>query len=93
MNHAKAAISMLTAAHELYKRGSQRANRLIYHIGALLAREHLATQDVDTAHKLLQSVAGMPCLKPCSKKRKEKKRKEKKRKAKKRKEKNYTFWH
>ena len=65
MNHAKTAIAMLTAAHELYKRGSQRANRLIYHIGALLAREHLASQDVDTAHKLLQSVAGMPCLKPC----------------------------
>ncbi len=49
---------MLTTAHELYKRGSQRANRLIYHIGALLAREHLATEDVDSAQKLLESVAG-----------------------------------
>ncbi len=69
-HHAKAAIAMLTTAHELYKRGSQRANRLIYHIGALLAREHLAAEDVDTAQKLLHSIAGepavvvMPCLGP-----------------------------
>ena len=60
LDHAKAAIAMLTAAHELYKRGSQKANRLIYHIGALLAREHLATEVVDSAHKLLDSVAGQP---------------------------------
>lgn len=59
VDHAKAAIAMLTAAHELYKGGSQKANRLIYHIGALLAREHLATEDVDSAHKLLDSVAGV----------------------------------
>lgn len=59
VNHAKAGIAMLTTAHELYKRGSQRANRLIYHIGALLAREHLAVGDVDTAQKLLHSIAGV----------------------------------
>ena len=53
---------MLTTAHELYKRGSQRANRLIYHIGALLAREHLAVGDVDTAQKLLHSIAGEPAV-------------------------------
>jgi hypothetical protein len=62
VHHAKAAIAMLTTAHELYKRGSQRANRLIYHIGALLAREHLATEDVDTAQKLLHSIAGEPAV-------------------------------
>ncbi len=62
MHHAKAAIAMLTTAHELYKRGSQRANRLIYHIGALLAREHLATEDVDSAQKLLHSIAGEPAV-------------------------------
>ena len=49
---------MLTTAHELYKKGSQRANRLIYHIGALLGRERLAGEDVDSAQKLLESVAG-----------------------------------
>ncbi|KAL0042524.1 hypothetical protein WJX79_002345 [Trebouxia sp. C0005] len=59
VHHAKAGIAMLTTAHELYKRGSQRANRLIYHIGALLAREHLAAEDVDTAQKLLHSIAGV----------------------------------
>ena len=70
VNHAKAAIAMLTTTHELYKRSSQRANRLIYHIGALLAREHLAAEDVDTAQKLLHSIAGeravvaLPCLGP-----------------------------
>ena len=50
---------MLTTAHELYKKGSQRAHRLMYHIGALLARERLACEDVESAHKLLESVAGM----------------------------------
>ena len=49
---------MLSTAHELYKKGSQKASRLIYHIGALLAREHLASEDVDTAQRLLESVAG-----------------------------------
>lgn len=58
MDHGKAAISMLTTAHELYKGGSQGAARLMYHIGALLARERLACEDVDSAHRLLKSVAG-----------------------------------
>ena len=64
LNHAKAAIAMLTAAHELYKRGSQRANRLMYHIGGLLAREHLAAEDLDSAQKLLEAVAGKPSCSP-----------------------------
>lgn len=59
MNHGKVAITMLTTAHELYKKGSQQANRLMYHIGALLARERLACEDVESAQKLLESVAGM----------------------------------
>ena len=59
MEHAKAAIAMLTTAHELYKKGSQRAHRLLYQIGAMLAREHLASDDVGSASKLLQSVAGL----------------------------------
>ncbi|DBA90115.1 TPA: hypothetical protein ACH3X1_003431 [Trebouxia sp. C0004] len=59
VHHAKAAIAMLTTAHELFKRGSQRANRLIYYIGALLAREHLAAEEVDTAQKLLHSIAAV----------------------------------
>ena len=49
---------MLTAAHELYKGAAQRPNRLIYRIGALLAREHLAMEDVGSAQNLLESVAG-----------------------------------
>ena len=49
---------MLTTAHELYKKGSQHANRLIYRIGSLLAHEHLASEDVDGAQRLLESVAG-----------------------------------
>lgn len=59
LNHAKAAITMLTTAHELYKKGWQAANRLIYHIGALLAREQLACEDVQSAQRLLESVAGV----------------------------------
>ena len=55
---AKAAILMLTTAHELYKRSPQPASRLMYHIGALMAREHLACEDAESAHKLLESVAG-----------------------------------
>lgn len=58
MNHGKAAIAMLTTAHELYKKGSQPADRLMHHIGGLLARERLACEDVGAAHRLLQSVAG-----------------------------------
>jgi len=58
VSHGKAAIAMLTTAHELYKAGSQGAKRLMYHIGALLARERLAFEDVDSAHRLLDSVAG-----------------------------------
>ena len=55
---AKVAILMLTTAHELYKKSSQAASRLMYHIGALMAREHLASEDANSAQKLLESVAG-----------------------------------
>lgn len=64
VSHGKAAIAMLTTAHELYKKGSQGATRLMYHIGALLARERLACEDVDSAQKLLESVAGRGPAKP-----------------------------
>lgn len=57
---------MLTAAHELYKGAPQRTSRLTYHIGVLMAREHLAAEDADTAHRLLESVAGaQPCHHGC----------------------------
>ena len=49
---------MLTTAHELYKKSSQASSRLMYNIGALMAKEHLASEDVDSAQKLLESIAG-----------------------------------
>lgn len=58
LSPAKVAILMLTTAHELYKKSSQPASRLMYHIGALMAREHLASEDANSAQKLLESVAG-----------------------------------
>lgn len=56
--HAKVAISLLTAAHELIKGSGQRSTRLLHHLGALMAREHLAAEDVGNATRLLESVAG-----------------------------------
>ena len=56
--HAKMAISLLTAAHELIKGSGQRNTRLLHHLGALMAREHLAAEDVGNATRLLESVAG-----------------------------------
>lgn len=58
LSPAKAAIQMLTTAHELYKKSTQTASRLLYHIGGLMAREHLATEDIDSAKTLLESIAG-----------------------------------
>ncbi|KAK9807487.1 hypothetical protein WJX72_000478 [[Myrmecia] bisecta] len=59
VNHAQVAIQTLSTAHELYKRGPLRAGRLIYHIGALMAREHLVADDTANARRLLESVAGI----------------------------------
>ena len=56
--HAKVAISLLTAAHELIKGSGQQSTRLLHHLGALMAREHLAAEDVGNAARLLESVAG-----------------------------------
>ena len=56
--HAKVAISLLTAAHELIKGSGQQSTRLLHHLGALMAREHLAAEDVGNATRLLESVAG-----------------------------------
>lgn len=36
MDHARAAIEMLAAAHELYKQGPARPGRLLYHVGGLM---------------------------------------------------------
>ena len=36
MEHARAAISLLGAAHELYARGPARPGRLLYHVGGLM---------------------------------------------------------
>ena len=58
MPHAKVAISLLTAAHELIKASGQQSTRLLHHLGALMAREHLAAEDVGNATRLLESVAG-----------------------------------
>ena len=36
VEHARAAISLLGAAHELYARGPARPGRLLYHVGGLM---------------------------------------------------------
>ncbi len=53
------ALERLRAAHDVYSRGGPRSLRLAYHIGALMAREHLVADDPASARKLLDSVAGM----------------------------------
>ena len=40
VDHARAAIELLGAAHELYKRGPARPGRLLYHVGGLMVRLH-----------------------------------------------------
>jgi hypothetical protein len=48
VEHARAAISLLGAAHELYARGPARPGRLLYHVGGLMVsvRVYPLTQDL-----------------------------------------------
>ena len=57
-NHPQLTIELLNTAHEMFRAGPAPAGRQIYHIGSLLAREHLALGELATAQRLLQSVAG-----------------------------------
>ena len=41
-NHPQLTIELLNTAHEMFRAGPAPAGRQIYHIGSLLAREHLA---------------------------------------------------
>ena len=59
MNHPQLAIDLLNTAHEMFRASPAAAGRQIYHIGSLLAREHLALGETATAQRLLQSVAGV----------------------------------
>ena len=58
MNHPQLTIDLLNTAHEMFRAAPAAAGRQIYHIGSLLAREHLALGETSTAQRLLQSVAG-----------------------------------
>lgn len=60
MNHPQLTIDLLNTAHEMFRAAPAAAGRQIYHIGSLLAREHLALGETATAQRLLQSVAGAP---------------------------------
>ena len=57
--HPQITIELLNTAHEMFRAAPAAAGRQIYHIGSLLAREHLALGEVATAQRLLQSVAGL----------------------------------
>jgi len=58
VNHPQLTIDLLNTAHEMFRAAPAAAGRQIYHIGSLLAREHLALGENATAQRLLQSVAG-----------------------------------
>ena len=62
MEHARLAIELLQAAHDLCRRSPKPAPRRIHHIGGLIATEHLALGDAATAQRLLQVVVGVPAL-------------------------------
>ena len=62
MEHARLAIELLQAAHDLCRRSPKPAPRRIHHIGGLIATEHLALGDAATAQRLLQVVVGVPPL-------------------------------
>ena len=58
MHHPQITIELLNTAHEMFRAAPAAAGRQIYHIGSLLAREHLELGEVPTAQRLLQSIAG-----------------------------------
>lgn len=64
--HSQLALEYLGIAQELCtKEVGSRGTRQAYFIGRLMAKEHLASGDPATAHKLLSLVAGSfpsPCV-------------------------------
>ena len=59
---AAVALARLQSAHELLMAspgGKARQTRMAYHLGALMAREHLVAQNPAAARSMLLSVAGV----------------------------------
>lgn len=65
---AAVALAKLQSAHELLMAspgGKTRQTRMAYHLGALMAREHLVAQNPAAARSMLLSVAGArSCISP-----------------------------
>ena len=58
MDHARGAIELLGAAHELFKRGPARPGRLLYHVGGLMVIR------IQRAQRLDSRPANPPCWRP-----------------------------
>ena len=60
VSHTGLSLELLTTAHELYKRSNVQTGRLMQHLTAIMAHEHLVAGDAAHAKQLLESVASAP---------------------------------